>query len=99
MPGFCGERLAHFLGLSLDGGGALEPEEDAKVMDWTRNAWARFRRHSHEGRLYLNFAGQDEASAALKKDAFGRNFNQLAAIKLRYDPENMFRFNQNILPG
>ena len=75
-----------------------QPEEDAKVMDWTRNAWTRFRRHSHQGRLYLNFAGQDDDSAALTKDAFGRNFDRLAAIKHRYDPGNMFRFNQNILP-
>ena len=26
LPGFCGERLAHFLGLSLEGDGALEAE-------------------------------------------------------------------------
>ena len=74
-------------------------EEDEKVLDWTRNAWTRFRRLSHHGRLYLNFAGQDEDSAALTKDAFGRNFDRLAMIKHRYDPGNMFRFNQNIEPA
>lgn len=73
-------------------------EDDVTVMDWTRAAWTRFRRHSHQGRLYLNFAGQDDDSAALTKDAFGRNYDRLAAIKHRYDPANMFRFNQNILP-
>jgi hypothetical protein len=26
LPGFCGERLAHFLGLSLEGDWALEAE-------------------------------------------------------------------------
>ena len=26
LPGFCGERLAHFRGLSLEGDGALEAE-------------------------------------------------------------------------
>ena len=76
-----------------------QPEDDAKVMDWTRAAWSRFRRHAHEGRLYLNFAGQDEDSAALTRDAFGRNFARLAAIKAKYDPSNMFRFNQNIPPA
>ncbi len=74
-------------------------EDDAAVMGWTRDAWTRFRRHSHQGRLYLNFAGQDDDSADLTRDAFGRNYHRLAAIKLRYDPHNMFRFNQNILPG
>ena len=72
--------------------------DDDKVMGWTRNAWTQFRRHSHEGRLYLNFAGQDDDSAALTKDAFGRGYQRLAAIKKRYDPANMFRFNQNIQP-
>ena len=72
--------------------------DDAKVMDWTRAAWTRFRRHAHEGRLYLNFAGQDEDSAALTQDAFGRNYARLSSIKAKYDPTNMFRFNQNIAP-
>jgi FAD/FMN-containing dehydrogenase len=74
-------------------------EDDKKVMGWTRNAWARFRRHSHDGRLYLNFAGQDDDSAELTRDAFGRNYARLSAIKRQYDPGNMFRFNQNIPPG
>ena len=73
--------------------------DDARVMDWTRAAWTRFRRHAHEGRLYLNFAGQDEDSAALTQDAFGRNFARLCAIKAKYDPTNLFRFNQNIAPA
>ncbi len=74
-------------------------EDDEKVMGWTREAWTRFRRHSHQGRLYLNFAGTDDDSAALTKDAFGRSYDRLAAIKQRYDPGNMFRFNQNIQPA
>ncbi|MFT3989018.1 FAD-binding oxidoreductase [Aestuariivirga sp.] len=73
-------------------------EDDAKIIAWSRNAWERFRRHAHERRLYLNFAGQDEDSAALTQDAFGRNFTRLSQIKAKYDPTNMFRFNQNIPP-
>ena len=76
-----------------------DASDDAKVMDWTRAAWTRFRRHAHEGRLYLNFAGQDEDSVTLTQDAFGRNYARLAAIKAKYDPSNMFRFNQNIPPA
>ncbi len=51
-----------------------------------------------DGRLYLNFAGQDEDSADLTRAALGRNFVRLAQIKATYDPGNMFRFNQNIPP-
>jgi FAD/FMN-containing dehydrogenase len=76
-----------------------QPSEDAAIINWTREAWQRARRFSHEGRLYLNFAGQDADSAALTRDAFGTAYAKLAAIKSTYDPDNMFRFNQNIEPG
>ena len=72
--------------------------DDEKILSWTRAAWTRARRFAHEGRLYLNFAGQDGDSAALTRDAFGKNYARLAAIKAKYDPGNMFRFNQNIAP-
>lgn len=75
------------------------PEDDAAMRGWTRAAWDRFRRHAHEGRLYLNFAGQDEDSPDLTQAAFGRNYARLARIKAQWDPANMFRFNQNILPA
>ena len=75
-----------------------DPADDRKVIDWTRAAWTRARRHAHEGRLYLNFAGQDKDSDDLTRDAFGKNYDRLAEIKKRYDPINMFRFNQNIQP-
>lgn len=73
-------------------------EEDATVRDWTRAAWDRFRRHAHQGRLYLNFTGQDEDSSALTRSAFGGNYARLARIKAEWDPANLFRFNQNIAP-
>ena len=72
--------------------------DDERVMGWTRAAWNRARRHSHEGRLYLNFAGQDADSDELTRSAFGKHYGRLARIKKRYDPSNMFRFNQNIQP-
>jgi len=30
--------------------------------------------------------------------AYGRNYERLAAIKNKYDPNNLFRVNQNIKP-
>ncbi|OAD40611.1 hypothetical protein LPB72_17140 [Hydrogenophaga crassostreae] len=72
--------------------------DDEKVIGWTRSAWNRARKHAHEGRLYLNFAGQDADSDELTRDAFGKNYTRLAQIKKRFDPGNVFRFNQNIQP-
>ncbi len=75
------------------------PTDDSTIRGWTRAAWDRFRRHAHEGRLYLNFAGQDEDSPALTQAAFGRNYARLARIKAEWDRANIFRFNQNIAPA
>ncbi len=72
--------------------------DDERFIGWTRSAWNRARKHSHEGRLYLNFAGQDADSDELTRSAFGKHYGRLARIKRRYDPGNMFRFNQNIQP-
>ena len=73
--------------------------DDERVMGWTRTAWQRARRHAHEGRLYLNFAGQDADSDELTRNALGTHYRRLAQIKKRYDPRNLFRFNQNIKPA
>jgi hypothetical protein len=50
--------------------------------------------------VYLNFTGlADEAPSAGVDSAFGRNLQRLAAIKAKYDPENFFRLNNNIVPA
>ena len=55
--------------------------------------------YSHEGRMYLNFPGLGEEGEDLVRRSYGRNFGRLAAIKKKYDPGNVFRFNQNIRPA
>jgi hypothetical protein len=45
---------------------------------------------------YVNFMGGDEDSAA--PGAYGTTLGRLRDVKRRYDPENLFRLNQNIVP-
>jgi FAD/FMN-containing dehydrogenase len=47
--------------------------------------------------LYVNQLG--ETSEELVRSAYGANYARLAAIKKKYDPRNVLRSNQNILPG
>jgi FAD/FMN-containing dehydrogenase len=75
------------------------PEDDAANIAWTRDFWGRLTTYSHQGRIYLNFAGLGEGNEDLVRRSYGDNFDELAAIKRKYDPDNAFRFNQNIRPA
>ncbi|MEW5827764.1 MAG: BBE domain-containing protein, partial [Chloroflexota bacterium] len=46
---------------------------------------------------YVNFLG-DEGEARVRAAYPGRTWERLAAVKARYDPDNLFRLNQNIPP-
>jgi FAD/FMN-containing dehydrogenase len=46
------------------------------------------------GGAYLNFTPEDRV-----RDAYGTGkYERLVALKNRYDPNNLFRLNQNIKP-
>jgi FAD/FMN-containing dehydrogenase len=52
------------------------------------------------GDTYINFMELDYASADRVRAAFPpEDFERLVALKDRYDPENVFRFNRNIAPS
>jgi FAD/FMN-containing dehydrogenase len=51
------------------------------------------------GGAYLNFPGQGEEGEALLRASYGdANYERLVDLKTKYDPENVFRLNQNIPP-
>ncbi len=76
-----------------------KPEDDDRNIAWTRDFWQRMKPHSCGGRIYLNFPGLGEEGEELLSRTYGDNFRRLTAIKKKYDPDNMFRFNQNIRPA
>ncbi len=83
---------------SLDGVWT-DPADDAANIAWARDGWAAGERFGHHGRAYLNFPGHGEDGDALTRASFGANYPRLARIKAKYDPDNRFRFNQNIAPA
>ncbi len=76
-----------------------EAKDDDANINWTRNLWEKMKRHSHKGRMYLNFPGMGEEGEKLLEDTFGENYSRLREIKRKYDPDNRFRFNQNLKPA
>jgi FAD/FMN-containing dehydrogenase len=71
-------------------------EDDRGNMEWTRAAWRDMRRFSTGG-AYINFQTEEEGEERIRA-AYGRNYDRLVEVKTRWDPENLFRMNKNILP-
>jgi hypothetical protein len=91
-----GDRSAPFM-LSLDAIWSSPRDDDANI-GWVRTAWEYMRRYG-TGRMYLNFPGHGEGDD-LVRSALGPDiYAKLAKVKRVYDPSNLFRMNQNVLPA
>jgi hypothetical protein len=73
-----------------------DPADTDRNVTWTRGLYDALQPHS-SGAFLLNFLGQDEDAAI--RTSFGPNYDRLAALKAKYDPENFFRQNHNISPA
>ena len=70
--------------------------DDEREIGWARATYAAIRPHLSEGG-YVNFMGDDEDDDTAA--AYGRTIERLQRIKAVYDPDNVFRLNQNIEPA
>jgi FAD/FMN-containing dehydrogenase len=73
-----------------------DPANKEKITNWTKAYWEALHPYSAGG-AYVNFM-MDEGEDRIKA-TYGDNYEKLAAIKKKYDPENLFRVNQNIKPA
>ncbi len=73
-----------------------DPDDTAASVAWTRDTFAALQPHLGSGR-WLNYLGDDQADDAIRA-AYGPNYDRLVEIKRRYDPDNVFHLNHNIVP-
>jgi len=73
-----------------------DPASAPALRDWTIGYWEALHPYSAGG-AYVNFM-MDEGQARVKA-TYGENYDRLARAKTTYDPENVFRVNQNIQPA
>lgn len=92
-----GDRSAPFM-LSFDGG-TYDPAKFDEVHDWVRDSVEAARRLDGAGGAYLNFSGDDATDERVVQQQFGGNLARLRAVKQQYDPDNLFRTNNNIKPS
>jgi FAD/FMN-containing dehydrogenase len=75
----------------------LDPSEDATVHQaWVRSLWQQIRPEGSG--VYVNFLEDDEGKERILDAYPAATFARLADIKARYNPRNLFKFNQNIPP-
>ena len=74
--------------------------DDEVNRSWTRETWQSMQPHASEG-VYVNYLGteEDEGSNRLAAAYGPGKFARLVALKQTYDPDNLFRMNQNIRPA
>jgi hypothetical protein len=72
-----------------------DPAKAGTLRDWTVGYWEAIHPHSAGG-AYVNF--MMDAGQARVKATYGDNYARLASVKAAYDPDNVFRVNQNIQP-
>ena len=77
-------------------GASTETEEGfAEERDWVRGFWDAITPW-HQG-VYVNFLG-DEGADRVRQSYGPEKYDRLQALKRKYDPDNLFRLNQNIAP-
>jgi FAD/FMN-containing dehydrogenase len=74
-----------------------DPKKADDLKTWGRAYWKAVHPFNLSGG-YINFMMDDEVGDRLQA-TFGENFERLAVIKAKYDPQNLFRVNQNIEPA
>ncbi|WP_406688229.1 FAD-binding oxidoreductase [Saccharopolyspora sp. ID03-671] len=72
-----------------------DPADNEANIEWVRDYYAATAPHSEEGG-YVNFMAADDQGRV--KANYRQNYDRLAEIKRRYDPDNLFHLNQNIIP-
>jgi FAD/FMN-containing dehydrogenase len=72
------------------------PAEDERCIAWSRD-YFRASAPFASGGAYVNFLTADETDRV--RAAYGPNYDRLARVKAKYDPNNLFRTNWNVKPA
>ena len=74
----------------------LDAADSEKNVGWARDFWKALQPFAGGG-AFVNDLGQDDEDRM--HIAYGANYERLAALKNKYDPDNFFHLNPNIKPA
>ena len=72
------------------------PSGFERERTWARDTWASL--GPHRAGVYMNWL-MDEGQERVREAYGAERYARLQVVKRRYDPENVFRLNQNVLPA
>ncbi len=72
-----------------------DPSMDEECIAWAREYFEAMAPHATGG-TYVNFISESEGEESM---AYRDHFDRLVQLKKEWDPENLFRMNQNISPS
>ncbi|MCM4173818.1 FAD-binding oxidoreductase [Arenibacter sp. TNZ] len=75
--------------------GWMEAENDEKNINWTREFYNKMTPFASGG-AYSNYLDNDDSDKIIA--SFGSNYSRLQDVKYKYDPNNFFKLNLNIIP-
>jgi len=75
----------------------FDPAEAAASIAWVRDFFADMGPSLASG-VYANYLASDEGDARVRA-AYGAAWDRLVRLKRRFDPDNLFRLNQNVNPA
>jgi UDP-N-acetylenolpyruvoylglucosamine reductase len=90
---FNGRGAGHTLNIN---GTTRTAEGFDQEREWVRSFWSAL--EPHHTSAYVNFL-MDEGEERIRKAYGAKKYDRLKALKRRWDPENLFRLNQNIKPA
>ena len=73
-----------------------DPRNKDRITAWAKNYWEALHPYGAGG-AYVNFMMEGEGEDRIRA-TYRNNYERLAQIKAKYDPNNFFRVNQNIRP-
>jgi hypothetical protein len=73
-----------------------DPADTESNLEWTEGLFEAMQPHMEES-VYVNNLGEEGQDRV--RAAYGDNYARLTALKTSYDPDNLFRVNQNVKPS
>ena len=81
--------------VNIVGAWSIDDPDPERHIAWVRESWEAMQPFSTG--VYVNFMS-DEPADRLRAVYGPDKYERLIALKRRYDPDNVFRNNRNVLP-